>query len=645
MRYKGSKKNKIWLLAYPLLAAKELIFYWQTDRLDMMGVFPVALLTYIFLLAIYELFYFKDSSFHRKSFYIIYGLITLLFFADAAYSSYFGQYASVNQLFQLGSLGQIAKDGAVLEASVNPLCILCLADYPLMIWIYGKRMQGKEAVLQQFMESVKDRKLAGKRKTLFARGGALLFHIVLFTAAGYALWFYGSNPMDNREILKINHIEIFSYHVNDLIVNVGGKLHRKQVNEEEIQKVMKENIPASQGETYKGVAKGMNLILIQVESLNDFVIGKSYNGQEITPFINQMLKEDTLYFNHFYSTTGVGNTSDAEFSTLNSLYANTERECYRRYVDNTFNGLPWLLRQEGYEALAFHGYLKTFWNRDEAYKNQGFERFYSQDDFDLVETSGFGLTDKELFRQSVEILQKKKEPFFSFMITLTNHIPYELDASMASLELKENDKKTTFGRYLQTVRYTDEAIEYLVKLLKAKGMYENTMIVFYGDHQGLNKETPAVQYSMTSYLGRTYDFDEMLNVPLVIHIPGLGEARTIETVGGEVDTLPTIANLMDLDLSLQPYIFGHDLLNAKEGFLAQISYIGIGSFISGPANEIFAIGKDGSVESGRAIDLRNGRAMNASLPFAISQSERALTLINTCKEVLDYNLIANYVVH
>lgn len=114
-------------------------------------------------------------------------------------------------------------------------------------------------------------------------------------------------------------------------------------------------------------------------------------------------------------------------------------------------------------------------------------------------------------------------------------------------------------------------------------MYDNTVIAIYGDHQGMNKETPSVQWKMTDFLGKEYDYDEMLNVPFIIHIPGLNESKVADTVGGEVDIMPTIANLMDLDTK-QPYVFGHDLLNADEGFVAQISYVGEGSFITSDDN-------------------------------------------------------------
>ena len=616
-------------LAYPFLALKIFIFYWQTDRLDMMRVYEVPALTVLLLFGIFELCSMGRGKAGRWIFYVLYTIVTLLMFADAAYSSYFGKYISVNQIYQITSLGQIAGDGNVIGAAVSPGCLLTLIDYPFVLWFFRLRQKGGESISSMRM-----------RKFL----PYMAAHTVLLIVMICAWFYYGWNPYNLRSVQKVNHIEFFTYHTNDILVNVVGKLQRGSVDKEEILKKMAEIVPKSSGEKYRGVAKGKNLILIQTESLNDFVIGAEYNGQELTPNLNAMLEENTFYFDHFYSTTGVGNTSDAEFAALNGLYPNDERECYRLYVDNTFQGLPWILRGEGYGAYAFHGYVKTFWNRDEAYKTQGFQHFYSQEELEMTEVSGFGLTDKEMFRQAVDILKEKPQPFFSFMITLTNHIPYELDASLATLELKEADEDTTFGGYLQTVRYTDEAFGELIQYLKDAGLYEDTMIVIYGDHQGMNMETPSVKSRMSAFLGKEYNFDEMLNVPLLIHIPGLGETETVDTVGGQVDILPTIANLMDVDIG-QPFVFGQDLLNAEEGFVAQISYIGKGSFITNDNDMLFAIGKDGTVESGSVRNLVSGRKMNRNDRLCQEYSDRANALIDTCKEVLDYNLIADYVTH
>lgn len=616
-------------LVYPFLALKIFIYYWQTDRLDMMNVYEVPVLTVLMLFGLFELCSMGHGKVSRWIFYIIYTILTVLMFADAAYSSYFGKYISVNQIYQITSLGQIAGDGNVLGAAVSPGCLLTLIDYPFVLYFYRMRQKTGEALSVMSMRKFVPYMLAH----------ALLLIIIIC-----AWFYYGFNPYNLRSVQKVNHIEFFTYHTNDILVNVVGKFQRGEADKDAILKTMEEIVPKSSGDDYKGVAEGKNLILIQTESFNDFVIGAEYNGQELTPNLNALLKEDTFYFNHFYSTTGVGNTSDAEFAALNGLYPNDERECYRLYVDNTFQGLPWMLREEGYGAYAFHGYIKTFWNRDEAYKTQGFQHFYSQEELDMTEISGFGLTDKELFRQAVDILKEKEEPFFSFMITLTNHIPYELDDSLATLKLKESDEGSTFGNYLQTIRYTDEAFGKLIQYLKDAGLYENTMIVIYGDHQGMNMETPSVKSKMSQFLGREYNYDEMLKVPLIIHIPGLGDAKTITTVGGEVDIMPTIANLMNVEIG-QPFVFGHDLLNADEGFVAQISYIGKGSFITDDNDMLFAIGKDGTVESGSLWNLVTGKKMNVNESLCEQYSDRATALIDTCKKVLDYNLIADYVTH
>ncbi|MDO4975845.1 MAG: LTA synthase family protein [Eubacteriales bacterium] len=622
-------------MAFIIILLKTFIFYWQTDRLDMMSVWEVPLLTILFFVCLW--FFCKGRGrVGAVLFYVIYTFFTILMLMDAAYSSYFGKYISVNQLYQLGSLSQIAGDGNVIGAAVNPLCVLTLLDLPIMFFFFHRHRNhdGKKE-----KDSNKNEK-----KIRVWKIGKRIIHLAVYVISVISFIYYGFNFTEERYVQKVNHIEFFTYHTNDLLVNVGGRIRRRNVDETDIQNRMKEVVPQSEGENYQGIAKGKNLILIQIESFNDFVIGAEYNGQTLTPNINALLKKDTFYFDRFYSTTGVGNTCDAEFATLNSLYPNEIRECYRMYVDNTYQGLPWMLREQGYSTMAFHGYVKTFWNRDEAYKNQGIQRYYSQDDFDMTEISGFGLTDKKMFRQAVDILKTKQEPFFSYMITLTNHIPYDMPQELASLTLKEEDKNTTFGRYLQTIRYTDEAIGELIEELKEAGLYDNTMIAFYGDHQGLNKETPEVQRSMTRYLGKEYGFDEMLKIPLVIHIPGMGESKTITTVGGEIDTMPTLANLMGLELP-QPYVLGHDLLNTKEGFLAQISYIGKGSFIDGSSEQIFEIGKDGSVENGQVYHIPDGSSMNLNMELCMKNSVRALKLLELSREILDNNLIANYVTH
>lgn len=558
-----------------------------------------------------------DKRWMHILFSVGYSFIAFVMAADTMYYDYFGQFISINQLWQLESLFAAGTETNLMGALAFPWGILFFLDIPFMCKWHKER--------------------TAKRITwtyLIPTAGFLAYCCVLGVI--------GANVYLNGDFMRMNHLEFVSCHVNDIYTAVKGRMSKNEVDPEEIKKIIADYVPKAEKEELKGVAEGKNLILIQVESLNTWPIGMEIMGQEITPNLNRLIQNDTLYFSNVFSSSGKGNTSDAEFATLNSLYPTTVRECYRMYVNNTYNGLPWILRSLGYETMAFHGYEKEFWNRNIAYKNQGIQTFYSQSELEMTEKSGFGLTDKEMFRQAVDILKEKEEPWFSFMITLTNHIPYELEESLVSFEVPLYLEGSLVGNYMRAVRYTDEAIAMLIEYLKEANLYENTVIALYGDHQGLTKETESVAKKMTHVLGREYDYDEMMRVPFMVHVPGLNEYREIDTVGGQVDILPTLANLMNLPVK-QDYIFGSDLLNIarEDGFYAPVTYMPVGSFAINDI--IFELGRDGSYGSGHATRLHTGEEV--SVDGLEEYMDRAMLLIETSKKVLDANLMKDEIRH
>ena len=139
--------------------------------------------------------------------------------------------------------------------------------------------------------------------------------------------------------------------------------------------------------------------------------------------------------------------------------------------------------------------------------------------------------------------------------------------SIIPLELFEEDIDTKFGNYLQTVRYTDEAIGQFINDFKEAGLYEDTVIALYGDHHGLNCTMKDVNDRVSEFIGREYDYDEMLNVPLIIHVPNSGIKKLSIQPVVRLTFLPTIANIMDLSLDDTLFI-GQDLVNTDEGFVA-----------------------------------------------------------------------------
>lgn len=560
---------------------------------------------------------FGRSGLKRKRgiFLVVYFLFSLLMFADTMYYNYYNQTVSIRQLWQAKSVAAVPKS---FIATLIPASFLLFIDIPFAYHSFKK-----------YFSNEKIKKIFPWKRLRYAVFTLLALIVTLI-----------ANPFHSSAIAKVNSMEFFTNHVSDICETISENLETDTMPQEEILEVLNEVSPEPEKPLYNGIGKGKNLIVIQMEAFQDFVLGAEYNGQEITPNLNKLMKQDTLYFDHYFSNIGKGNTADAEFSTLNSLYPVIDGESYRLFQDNTFNGLPWLMRQQGYYSFAIHGYKGEFWNRETIYPKEGFQDFYSMEDLNQDEIIGMGISDKSMFKQLIPILQQQKDPYFTFAITLTGHHPFVLDEQYRTLDLLEEDKGTKFGDYLETVHYTDEAIGQFIDDLKAAGLYDNTVIAFYGDHHGLNCGMEDVQARMNQFIGRIYDYDEMLNIPLIIHVPGSKVEKTISTTGGQIDFMPTIANIMGLTLD-KTFILGQDLSNAKEGFVAFTSYLFEGSFATNDI--IFEISREGIFEGSRAWKIGTNEQVDASLYQ--KEYDKAKLLKETSKEILEQNLIANFVTH
>ncbi len=551
----------------------------------------------------------------RGIFLIVYSLLSLLMFADTMYYNYYNQTVSVRQLWQAKAVAAVP---ASFLATLIPASFLLFVDIPF-VYFYFKRYSEKFSNIKPAIRTE-------------LRLAFYLVTVVILTMI--------TNPFSSAAIARVNSLEFFTSHVGDIYETIADNLSKSEMDEEEILEVVGDNAQTPVMPKYYQAGRGKNLVVIQMEAFQNFVINAMYNGQEITPNLNKLIEDNTLYFDRYFFNVGKGNTADAEFSSLNSLYPLIDGESYRLYENNTFHGLPWLMREQGYKAFAVHGYEGEFWNRENAYPYQGFEDYISMEDMNQDEMIGMGVSDKSMFRQLVSILEEQQDPFFSFVITLTNHHPFILDEQYASLELLEEDVDTKFGDYLKTVRYTDEAIGEFIEGLKAAGLYENTVIALYGDHHGLNCGMDDVNESVSNFIGRNYDYDEMLNIPLIIHVPDSGIKETISTTGGQIDFLPTIANIMGLSLE-DTLILGQDIVNAEEGFVAFTTYLFEGSFAN---NEImFQISREGVFEYSRAWRIETNEEVDIT-PYK-EDYEKALLLKKTSKEILDQNLMQKYIDH
>lgn len=381
---------------------------------------------------------------------------------------------------------------------------------------------------------------------------------------------------------------------------------------------------------FTGLAKGKNIIVIQCESLQNTFVKKEYNGQEITPFMNSLIgDEGSIYFDNYFELLGMGNTSDAEFVSLNGLYPSLKGQAYKLYEDCDNYGLFTSAKDHGYRTMAFHGNTGKFYDRRKFYEELGVDDIMLGEEFTQDEIINMGLSDKSFFKQSMAKYKdaaQNGDKFFSFMITLTTHTPFILTEELSSIKPLPGDEDDYVYRYAKCARYTDEAIESFFKDLDELGLLDDTVIVLYGDHHAMTVKNAERQESIKKWLGKELDYDEMMNIPLVIHVPGLEKNVQRHNIGSQLDLYATLINLLDWDKTKYPNM-GVDLLDdeaSKDNIVFPLTHLDKGSFITD--DTLFVYPRDRIFDHGRYIDRKTRKA----LPIAEAKelSKRAVITTN-----------------
>ncbi|WP_088292536.1 LTA synthase family protein [Bacillus mycoides] len=371
-------------------------------------------------------------------------------------------------------------------------------------------------------------------------------------------------------VMLVKNLGLYTHQVYDLTLQVKAGSQKALADSSKLQET--ENyVKSNQSEPNPnmfGAAKGKNVIVVTLESLQTFLIGASVNGQEVTPFLNEFINE-SYYFDNFFHQTGQGKTSDSEFLIDTSLYPLNRGAVFFTHGNNDYTATPEILRQQGYFTTVFHANNATFWNRNIMYSALGYDRYYNELDYKITpETNlNWGLKDIEYFDQSVDILKTVDQPFYARFLTLTNHYPFTYDEDTKFIE-PYNSGNGVFDRYIVTARYLDESIKKFIERLKAEEMYDDSIIVLYGDHYGISeKHNRAMAQFLEKDQITEFDTLNLQRTPLYIHIPGQTEGQTISKPTGQIDMKPTILNLLGVDTT-NDIRFGHDMFSDEyNGFV------------------------------------------------------------------------------
>lgn len=485
--------------------------------------------------------------------------LSILFIIVVFYTRYFStipSYYDVKQVYQSNSVGGTV---ALLGGPFDFLFFLDVALVLPLIWYFTK--------------SSKQTPFTKAKQWVFTYSCiALVMTIIAFRY-----------PLIDVSYFAKKHGYIQSQFVQLYERGIGTAFASKDHLSDQDLEELKGNkyVPFNEHQTF-GLAKNRHVFIIQVESLQEFTMNRTLNGQEITPNLNALLKE-SAYFNNVYQQIGAGNTSDAEWLMHTSLYPEGMDPTVNVIDGSEIPSLVRTLKMNGYGTATYHADDINYWNRDQLYPGLGFDYIYTSDEIPDEEEIGFGPADEVLFSYVESQLPhqlKTHQRMYSNIITLTNHTPFEMTEEYKLLDLPNKYEGTYVGHYLQSVRYTDEQIGIFIQQLKTLGIYDDSVVLIYGDHSGLHGApvTDKDKVLLKEMLGHEYNLHDRFVVPVLFTAPGIFTSEKYSQLGGQIDLMPTLLNLLGIEHTSQ--MMGHNLFQYEKNLLGMRYYMPGGSFIS-----------------------------------------------------------------
>lgn len=565
---KKNYQTRIGFIVLLLLSywTKSLWAYFVDFHLDLSSLFQYLIAIFnpipLALLLLGLALYIKNTKLFYGIAITIYLVLFLWLFSNVVYYREFADYISVSTMMATSSVSTGLGETA-LEL-FNLWDLVYFADFIIIAIVLRKKPY-----------KLNPKPFSKRASFAVSSLAILLFSVNLFTA-----------EIDRPELLTRGFSNTYIVRALGLPAFFTYNAHKTYTAEKERSDATAEDLVpveeyvqehyASPNSDYFGIAKGRNVIYLHLESLQQFVIDYKLNVDgveyEVTPFLNSLYhSQSTLAFSNFFNQVKAGKTSDAETMIETSLFGLNQGSFMVQYGgSNTQQAAPYILSQNGgYTSAVFHGNSASFWNRNNTYKQWGYNYFFDQSYFsEATEENSFqyGLNDKIMFADSIQYLERLQQPFYAKFITVSHHYPYtsSLIGDEIGFPLADTPDETING-YFATANYLDASIKAFFDYLKATGLYENSIIVLYGDHYGIsNSRNPDLAPLIGKDSQTWSDFDNamMQRVPYMIVVPGMTNGGIIDTFGGQIDALPTLEHLLGIEANNYLQV-GQDMLSSE----------------------------------------------------------------------------------
>ena len=280
-----------------------------------------------------------------------------------------------------------------------------------------------------------------------------------------------------------------------------------------------------------------NIIVIMNEAFSDLsVLGDFETNEDYMPFLHSLMQEGTpnTISGHLNVSVLGGNTANTEFEFLTGntmAFLPQGSVAYQQYVKSNDYSIATYLKSKGYDTIAMHPYNASGWDRDKVYPLLGFDTFYSLKDWVNPVKIRKYVSDQSCYDKIIELYEQKdaNTPFFLFNVTMQNHSSYseEYDNFHPDITVEGTSSKI-LPNYLSLIKLSDQALENLIEYFSKAD--EDTVIVFFGDHQpsnsvaapvwklngrsgdSLTEEEEARRYKVPFIIWANYDIEAASNV-------------------------------------------------------------------------------------------------------------------------------------
>ncbi len=286
-----------------------------------------------------------------------------------------------------------------------------------------------------------------------------------------------------------------------------------------------------------------NIVFIMMESMTAQVVGELGGVPGVCPNLGRLAGQGLL-FDRCY---GSGYRTDQGLVSVLGGFPAQPDQSIVLLQDKAAKlpSVPKMLRQEGYATAFFYGGELTFANIGVWLTNQKFDRIFAEKDFPAAAiTQRWGADDRQVFNKAIATLRETPQPFFSNILTLSLHPPF--DVPYRSQWTGDTERE----QFLNSAAFADAAIGAFFEAAAAEPWFANTLFVLVADHGHYNPT------------GVRMDDPRSRQVPLIITGPLIRpewRGRRIHTLGNHHDIPATI--LDELGFSSAAFTWSKDLFD------------------------------------------------------------------------------------